>query len=273
MLQAHQTPESHSRTSSRPPRPESFGTAPESPSGARCANPRCRGTLVPGSADRSPGSGSSGEGPARLCEACRNRLRRDLDGLPALYDECESVLGNPTYHLTERVSGSKGTGIPLNTHAMTARSEIMALLASWAGLVISERRLAAAPARTVPGLSSFLAAHLNWLVAHPAAEDFAEEVCGAVRMAHTAAQPGPSLHIELGTCVQPGCDSALYATGRAGDDRPMSQVRCGAGHVWSARDWLLVAHRIGRNGSGASAGSSASAGTGDSGRRGPGVAR
>ena len=250
MLQAHHTPESHSRTSSRPPRPASFGTAPESPSGARCANPRCRGTLVPESAGRSPG-GSGGDGPARLCNACCNRLRHDLDGLPALYDECESVLGNSTYHLTERVSGSKGTGIPLNTHAMTARSEIMALLASWAGLVISERRLAAAPARTVSGLASFLAAHLNWLVAHPAAEDFAEEVCGAVRMADTAAQPAPSLHIELGTCVQPGCESALYATGRAGDDRPMSQVRCGAGHAWSARDWLLVAHRIGRDGSGA----------------------
>ncbi|HEU5331771.1 MAG TPA: hypothetical protein VFU73_03380 [Actinocrinis sp.] len=168
--------------------------------------------------------------------------------MPDLYDECESVLGPSTYCFTERVSGSKGTGIPLNAAAMTARTEIMGLLASWASLVISERRLSAAPARTVSGLSSFLAAHLNWLVAHPAAEDFAEEVCGAVRTAHTAAQPAPSLHIELGTCVQPGCESALYATGRAGDDRPTHQVRCGAGHVWSARDWLLVAHRLEQTG-------------------------
>ena len=129
----------------------------------------------------------------------------------------------------------------------------MALLASWAGLVISERRLSAAPRRSVTGLSSFLATHLNWLVAHPAASDFAEEVCGAVRMAHTAAQPAPSLHIELGTCIQPGCESALYATGRTGDDRPMHQhqVRCGAGHAWSARDWLLVAHRLEQSGRGA----------------------
>ena len=157
------------------------------------------------------------------------------------------------------MSGSKGTGIPVNAAAMTARSEIMSLLASWAGLVISERRLSSAPRRTVSGLSSFLATHLNWLVAHPAAEDFAEEVCGAVRMAHAAAQPAPSLHIELGTCVQPGCESALYATGCAGDDRPVHQVRCGAGHAWSARDWLLVAHRIGQTGRGASAGANTGA--------------
>jgi hypothetical protein len=173
--------------------------------------------------------------------------------LPELYDECESALGHSSsYAFTERVSGSRGAGIPVNPAAMTARSEIMGLLASWASLVLSERRLSGAPTRSVSGLSFFLAAHLDWLVAHPAAADFAEEVCGAVHGARSASRPGPSLHIELGTCVHPGCESALYATGRAGDDRPPAhQIRCGAGHAWSARDWLLVAHRLEQSGRGA----------------------
>ena len=248
MLQVPQppeSPESLSRTSG-PPRSESLGTASasEPASGARCANARCRGALTSGP--------DAVGGPARLCDGCCDRLRRDLESLPELYEECESALGHSTYHLTQRVSGSKGTGtgIPLNAAVMAARTEIMALLASWAGLVISERRLSAAPTRSVSGLSSFLATHLNWLVAHPAAEDFAEEVCGAARKAHTAAQLAPSLHIELGTCVQPGCGSTLYATGRAGDGRPKHQVRCGAGHAWPARDWLLVAHRLENRGRG-----------------------
>jgi hypothetical protein len=129
------------------------------------------------------------------------------------------------------------------------RSDIVAILASWSGLVVTERAVARPVRRDVGMLAAFVGAHLDWLLAHPAAADFAEEVTTLARAARRAAQPGARIHLELGQCVRPGCESPLFATTHGdGGTALTGHVRCDSGHVWQAHQWLPLAHRLARSG-------------------------
>ncbi len=97
-----------------------------------------------------------------LCSPCQERLDRQLAMLPLLYGELEVT------RALDQVTASR------------VRAEIRDTLASWADLIV-EGRTVRTPRRTVPALAAFLRCHLEWLAAHPAAEDAAADVealCG-----------------------------------------------------------------------------------------------
>ncbi|SFW78349.1 hypothetical protein [Amycolatopsis australiensis] len=186
------------------------------------------------------------DGPRRgHCSGCRNRIAADLAELPRLYDDCESLLIAAPRALTEKVSGRFVKDAQLNDTAVSVRSDMVAILASWAGLVTAERAVTRPARRDVATLASFVAAHLDWLLAHPAAADFVDEVTTLARAARQAAQPGARIHLELGQCVRPGCESALFATTHGdGGTSLTGHVRCESGHVWKAHQWLPLADRL-----------------------------
>jgi hypothetical protein len=203
-------------------------------------------------ADADPVPGESG---LAVCPACRERTGADLADLPRLYDECESLLIAAPRALAEKVSGRVATDVHLNESAVAVRSDIVAILASWAGLIVAERAVAKPVRRDVAMLAGFVARHLDWLFAHPAAADFADEVTALAKLARRTAQPGAQIHLELGKCVRPGCESTLFATTHGdGGVALTGHVRCDSGHVWEAHQWLPLAHRLkqakwGKNGS------------------------
>lgn len=182
----------------------------------------------------------------RLCAACRDQLVRQLSRLPALYKECEETLQHRADHSAGRVSGRWPGGICLNEAAVTVRSDMTVVLASWCQMVAGERRVPRPGRRTVGRLAAFLRTHLEWLSAHSAAADFAAEVAELVAAASGVICPDPMLTMDLGPCAEPGCHHILRATIRGADQSLTQQVRCDAGHIWQPHQWLLLGRRIER---------------------------
>jgi hypothetical protein len=101
----------------------------------------------------------------------------------------------------------------------------------------------APPKRTVPELAAFLGRHVPVLAAHPAAGSAADEiaqVAAALRL--VVAPPKPDL-VPLGRCVEPGCEAEVTLPERGGDDLVLRGPMCGAGHVLTPRQWLLLNRR------------------------------
>jgi hypothetical protein len=117
--------------------------APDGP--RRCAASRCHRTSRTGS---------------RLCAGCRDRLAERLRELPARYGA---------------LAPSRPPGVPPSAHAAEARSAVRGVLAAWAHVVVGGRTVAR-PARSVAGLAGFLHRHVDWLGAHPAAGEIADEL-------------------------------------------------------------------------------------------------
>ncbi|OZM71928.1 hypothetical protein CFN78_17425 [Amycolatopsis antarctica] len=103
----------------------------------------------------------------------------------------------------------------------------------------TERRTAGPVGEGWSPHAAYLLAHLDWLTAHPAASEFADELTALV-----AALPEAERRVELGPCARPGCGAPVHATVRAdGSLRP--QIACGAGHFWRGEP---VGAGNGRNG-------------------------
>ncbi|QNP67897.1 hypothetical protein [Streptomyces genisteinicus] len=174
----------------------------------------------------------------RLCQVCRDRLRDDLGSLPALYEDCGEVLSPARPGITERVSSGRARqGIRLNEAALQARGDMIPVLASWAGTVIAERRVGGPSRREAGPLAAFLARHVDWLAAHPAAGECAAEVRRAVNVARSALEPRPAVPQELGPCPVGDCPERVLTVRGPGQTHA---VRCTAGHVLPPDRWLLL---------------------------------
>jgi hypothetical protein len=183
----------------------------------------------------------------RLCRACHDRLKAGLAGLPDLYAGCEQALTGSRYQLIEWVSGWRPSGIVLDDAAVTVRADMVAVLASWAGLIASERGVPAPrQQREIGRLVAFLTEHLDWLSAHLAAGDFAGEVADLTRAAQNVISPDTAMYVKLGPCEQPGCGKPVFVRIGAADQALPDQVSCEAGHGVPPERWLLRSRELAR---------------------------
>jgi hypothetical protein len=176
------------------------------------------------------------------------RVRRDLAEAAELYQRCESLLVRFPPAFTQRVAGGGSTGLVLDEQVTEARRDLVAVLASWSGLVADERGVRR-PGRDAGELAAFLAVHLDWLLDHPAGSCFAAELGAAAAAAREASRSGSGPGIELGPCVAEGCDQMMVAASASGPAASASasaglEVRCGAGHAWAPRQWLRLAREL-----------------------------
>ncbi len=170
-----------------------------------------------------------------ICVRCRDEAEEDLLELPGLYDMCAYVL-NPRHRpMRERVSGTRSRGIVLRDAVVSIRSDILGVLAAWCGLVSSERGVTGPDELSVPRLSTFVHIHFQWLTAHPAGPDFADELSTLADRARGVLTPEPAAELTLGPCLRPGCGWTVRA-----DGHPPRRVRCDGGHEWSPSQWLLL---------------------------------
>ena len=203
-----------------------------------CESPLCGPRSGPSQTRSHPAASD-----VRLCPVCRDKLAKDLQQIPALYYQCEQILVSRYKRGTERIRGGLPGGISLNDAAFTARSDMLAVLVSWSGLVVDERPVSVAPRRRIDALAEFLVVHLDWLAAHPAAGYAVAEVHDVTRKATAAIDPYPEVRLALGPCVQDGCERTVHARVQACNSAP-TQVSCGAGHVWRPHEWLRLGYRI-----------------------------
>ncbi|BBC36678.1 uncharacterized protein SGFS_079720 [Streptomyces graminofaciens] len=208
----------------------------------RCASHRCRRAARSEALRRRPAAPGS-----RLCGSCGRALAADLAALPALHHESEQQLVLPARQAgLARVTGHRPDAPPVSDAALEARHDAVVRLASWARLVLDESADAATgapPGRTVPELAAFLHRHVGFLAAHPAAGPAADEIAQvATALRLVVSPPKPEL-VPLGRCVEPGCDAEVSLPGRGGDDLVLRGPMCGAGHVLTPRQWLLLNQR------------------------------
>jgi hypothetical protein len=182
-------------------------------------------------------------GASRLCGDCLDVLRARVARLPDLHRACGELLTGVRRAPVGRVTGRGAGGLSLNGAAVSARADILAVAASWAGLIADERRVAVRPSRQVTDLSRFLLSNLDWLARHPAADDAAAEFARVVAAAKAVLDPENARRVDLGNCDVPGCSGTLRAIfgGRA------SGVSCDRGHARRASEWLSMARRASRH--------------------------
>ncbi|WP_156754867.1 hypothetical protein [Actinokineospora pegani] len=179
-----------------------------------------------------------------LCAPCARSVEHKLVGLPGAHERAVRAL-NAAMPTAERVSGGRMPGIPMNFTAVEARARVVEVLASWSQLVVDERGIGA-PARSIPAMAAFLARHLRWLAAHPAAGDFADEVGEAHSWVDRVMRPVRAKRVPLGRCPVRECAGEITASLRAPDaGRRPSAVRCSADdeHEWPVTAWGAL-HRI-----------------------------
>lgn len=143
--------------------------------------------------------------------------------------------------MRQRTTGGPLPGLPFNTVAADARSEIVTVLGSWGGLVAEERQLRA-PRRTVTALARFLIVNAEWLLAHAAGAEAADEVMRLAGRARWAAHPEPVRQIALGGCVEPRCAGRLVAWVHTCQGQAHTEVRCDADerHTWAESQWTRL---------------------------------
>ena len=206
--------------------------------GRRCQNGNCRG--------------QAGASPARLaapglrlCKVCGAQALACLTALPDLYADCETALARRARPTLERAGSRRTTALPIDETAANARSAILAILAGWSALVADERAVTRPARRQAGELAAFLSRHADWLLAHPAAGEFAAEIGAVTQAARRAAHPRNEQRITLGQCPHRGCTEAVYATRISGESGGSRNVRCDAGHSWPPHQWLLLSRQLG----------------------------
>ncbi|MCP3820215.1 hypothetical protein NLX86_19560 [Streptomyces sp. A3M-1-3] len=193
-----------------------------------CASTRCGRADGDGTVSHRRGAAPG----ARLCAPCKSALVRDLAALPDLHDESEQYLGTGApAGFTQRITGSRERGLPVNSGALEARHDVVVRLAAWTQLVLDEVPSAGAPRRTVADMAALLGRHADWLAAHPAAGAVADEVAGGAAALRSLSTPRPAGLIPLGDCAEPGCTAQVSMAGRGGDEMVLRGPVCGAGHV------------------------------------------
>jgi hypothetical protein len=176
---------------------------------------------------------------AAICAACRDIVEETLIELPALFELCAHALDVRPNETRERVSGHRPRGIVLREAVVSVRSEILGVLASWCGLVTSERGVLGPDELDIRKLVGFLAVHLHWLCQQPAAPDLVDELIGLTAAADEAMKPETGFRVAVGACPRPDCDRTVHAEAHREGAEPY-EVACEAGHVWAPEHWLAL---------------------------------
>ncbi|WP_051773016.1 hypothetical protein [Saccharothrix sp. NRRL B-16314] len=215
------------------PRPPTELPAPRG-AGSRVPNPGAPPSGFAGDAGRPRPTGS---GPV-VARPSRDQVVRDLVGVARSHRDLLHVLSRPSGH-GEKVRTTAYPGIPFNHDAADVRSRAFAMLASWARLVVEELRVTPPPGR-IDAVVGFLVRHVDWLLAHDAADDFADEVAELVLAGHKVAAPRPGRSAAIGGCVVRGCGGELRAMG--------SVIACSVdpGHSWVPQRWTDLRRQLGR---------------------------
>lgn len=180
----------------------------------------------------------------RLCTSCWNLLTDRLTTLPQLYQACEQALEVRRQRPIRVVRGRRATGICLDVLTVAVRSNTIRVLCSWCEVIVDERGVTGPGSLDVRRLTSFLQAHLDWLVTHAMAADFAGEIADLVAGASQVLNPVRVRTIDLGFCTRDGCGRVIRASVSTVSRGSVPQVGCGAGHTWQPQQWLDLRHQL-----------------------------
>jgi hypothetical protein len=167
----------------------------------------------------------------RVCAACREVAEEALIELPALFELCSHV-APPTDWVAEIWPFGTALGEP----AVAVRAEILAVLASWCGRVVGERRVSGPDEPDIRGYVGFLGIHLHWLCRHPAAPDLVDDLARLSASVGAVLRPETGFRAVVGSCPYPECERPVHTEAYLEGGEPY-EVACEAGHVWAPGRW------------------------------------
>jgi hypothetical protein len=185
----------------------------------------------------------------QLCGQCLHRTSRNLNEMPAVYQELGQDLllraKDQTFPRTSR--SAYRCGFLANDALIDIRKAITDTLVSWSNLVADERQLSACAHALirVERLSFFLLSHLRWLAAHPAASDFVQEVDDIYSEAVSSLKSPAISSLGDHICQASGCNGRLRTVLNASGTQMQIELRCEAGHSWRAEQWLSLREESG----------------------------
>lgn len=211
----------------------------------------------------------------RICRGCQVKLQRQLRQLGPL----DRVLAARAATASGSRTGSRSaeTRLPMNDEAATVRLRIRGFLASWVQLVAEERgftapdlsvlasttiprhemtpqglRLRAGALSTVDHLAAWLERSHDWLCAHDAVDEYADEMRELHTEAWRRSYPGTRRRFEVSECpfdlwadvrtrLHYRCLGTLTVAFRPGED-PLPDAECDTcGWTLDPRHWLTLA--------------------------------
>jgi hypothetical protein len=210
-----------------------------------------------------------------VCRGCQSKLLRQLRQLGPL----DRTLAARAALAAGGATGSRSaeTRLPMDDEAATARLKIRAFLGNWMRLVAEERgftppdlsaaarttvarhemtlkglRLRAGALSTVDHLAAWLERSHDWLCAHPAVDEYADELAELHGEAFRRCYPGTRRRFEVCDCpfeigsdvasrLAYGCFGTLVVAFRPGED-PLPDAECDTcGWTLDPRGWLRLA--------------------------------
>lgn len=199
-----------------------------------------------------PGTPREAAPSYRLCWVDLGMMRERLKELQDLADDLEAALTRSSSH-GEKVSGTPGRTLELDTRAAAVRFDIHNGLVTTVRLVIEERGHTNWPLDSIRSMSGWLDKHVEWLAAHPSAGERADQISSWPGLARSAIHPNPAKHVKVGPCPRENCPGILSAVVRPQDSMLPSSIICSwwhdladktdvEPHEWTPADW----HRLGR---------------------------
>lgn len=193
-----------------------------------------------------------------LLAAHRDRIRTRLtDALDMLAHHWTGAMHPPAgQHSGRRTQPASRPPTPIGPTSV--RDAAWRDLRSWCQLVMDERDLHTAPqAQTGAGLARWLTTHADWLAAHEAGKDCADEMARHARLIRDLDRGYHARRFQLGPCVEDvhdeagvetyRCTGSLWALMRQEDDLLPDKVACDAveEHVWRPGEWARLGVRMG----------------------------
>lgn len=178
------------------------------------------------------------------CPGCLGRLEQTLAEMNAHFDQLARRLAPAAGH-GPNVTGTRERALPIDPTVADHRSDIRGKLSSWSAMVSEERGINP-PLATVERTSMFLLVHLRWCCAQPWVDEYAEEMLAIRSRTMSLIQPSGRRRVEVGGCIEEGCDGVLTANISPVDTLLPSEVTCShdGEHLWSSGEWHTLGRKI-----------------------------
>jgi len=179
-----------------------------------------------------------------VCQGCLGRLEQTLAEMSADYTAL-AVRLTPVGSRGPNVTGTRERALPIDPMVADHRSDIAGKLSSWSALISEEREIHP-PTATVERMSGWLLVHLRWSCAQPWIDEYAAELTAIRSRTMSLIQPSGRRRVDVGDCVEEGCDGVLTATIAPLGDLLPSEITCShsAEHFWPTARWDALGRKI-----------------------------
>ncbi len=181
-----------------------------------------------------------------ICIGCLSHLEQAVAEMPAHYDQLARRLAPGKGH-GPHVSGSRERALPIDPTVADHRTDMQAKLTSWAVMVAEERGIGTPRSSAVTVVAPWLLVHLRWCCAQPWVDEYAAELRSLRSRSFSLLYPSGRRRVEVGLCIEEGCEGGLSATVTRADDLLPSAITCSARpeeHFWPAADWHTLGRRL-----------------------------